>query len=372
MKRFLILVSFIILLSFGWIYLGEKFKGDMDHVKEQVTSLFENGEFKEIAMGFLDNARLFFDQMEKEVESLPDLAKEDSVEKPKLFTPTEQSFSIHNIEIGAKKADVEATLGKPQRVSINEYGLNWLTYHQDYHNFVQVMYDEHDQVVALYTNQDLIASIKNIKLGSSKSSVREQLGEPTTRIRKGLVIYELQGDNDYDVFHMDGCYITIFYDIHENNTVTAIQMIDENLEEQKKDFYTKASDSLREGFELQMFDLTNTARVQHGLNPLVWDEKVRGTARKHSADMAEHNYFNHTNLKGESPFDRMLADQITFTVAGENLAYGQFSSIFAHEGLMNSMGHRQNILKKDFHYLGVGVAFNGESHPYYTQNYYTK
>ncbi|MEH7383070.1 CAP domain-containing protein [Bacillus sp. JJ1533] len=88
--------------------------------------------------------------------------------------------------------------------------------------------------------------------------------------------------------------------------------------------------------------------------------------------MAENNYFSHTNLQGLSPFDRMLEDEILFSIAGENLAYGQFSSIFAHEGLMNSMGHRENILKKEYKYLGVGVAFNTESHPYYTENFYTK
>jgi hypothetical protein len=34
-----------------------------------------------------------------------------------------------------------------------------------------------------------------------------------------------------------------------------------------------------------------------------------------------------------------------------------FSSIYAHQGLMNSLGHRKNILKKEFNTLGVGVDF---------------
>ncbi|NLL19195.1 MAG: hypothetical protein GX262_09240, partial [Clostridia bacterium] len=38
----------------------------------------------------------------------------------------------------------------------------------------------------------------------------------------------------------------------------------------------------------------------------------------------------------------------------------------AHEGWMNSLGHRQNILNKDFKTLGVGVAGK-----YYTQNFVT-
>ena len=95
-----------------------------------------------------------------------------------------------------------------------------------------------------------------------------------------------------------------------------------------------------------MFDLTNATRVEHGLHPLSWDDHVKLTARDHSTDMAINQYFDHTNLKGESPFDRMEEDQISFRTAGENLAAGQISSIFAHEGLMNSIGHRENILQR--------------------------
>jgi uncharacterized protein YkwD len=66
----------------------------------------------------------------------------------------------------------------------------------------------------------------------------------------------------------------------------------------------------------------------------------------------------------------MQNDGIVYTFAGENLAAGQFSSIFAHEGLMNSLGHRENILRPEFTFLGVGVAFNSESRPYYTEDFY--
>ncbi len=88
--------------------------------------------------------------------------------------------------------------------------------------------------------------------------------------------------------------------------------------------------------------------------------------------MADNNYFSHTNLNGQSPFDRMTEDNITYQMAGENLATGQISSIFAHEGLMNSLGHRENILKSEFEEIGIGVAFSRDSRPYYTENFLTK
>ena len=98
--------------------------------------------------------------------------------------------------------------------------------------------------------------------------------------------------------------------------------------------------------------------------------RISETARKHSVDMAINDYFSHENLQGLSPFDRMKEDDIKFRRAGENLAYGQSSSIFAHEGLMNSKGHRDNILIKDYSHLGIGVAFNEKSQPYYTENFF--
>jgi uncharacterized protein YkwD len=58
---------------------------------------------------------------------------------------------------------------------------------------------------------------------------------------------------------------------------------------------------------------------------------------------------------------------ITYKSAGENIAMGQFDAIEAHEGWMNSLGHRENILNKDFTMLGVGAK--GE---YYTQNFIRK
>ena len=167
-------------------------------------------------------------------------------------------------------------------------------------------------------------------------------------------------------------YATIFYDVHENNTVTAIQILSENLEKSKPSVYAASSKSLQEGLELQLFDLTNAARVHHGVRAVKWDSLIQITAFDHSEDMAINNYFSHTNLNGESPFDRMTSDGISYRVAGENLAYGQSSSIFAHEGLMNSIGHRENLLKPDFSLLGVGVAFNEENQPYYTENFYAK
>lgn len=308
------------------------------------------------------------------VEKLPqqDANRVPKAEKPSLTAPEAHIFSVHNIEIGDTQTEVEQKLGKPKRATMNEYGVLWNTYHENYQNFFMVAYDQQQKVAGLYTNQDLISSTIGIKRGSSKQALRERLGEPLNKIQKGLVFYQLQEDRDFDLFKMDNSYITVYYDKHENDIVSAIQIISLDLENRKSGMYGKSTPQLKEGFEGQLFDLTNASRVIHGLSVLQWDDRIKETAREHSADMAANNYFNHVNLEGQSPFDRMSEDEIAFSYAGENLAYGQFSAIYAHEGLMNSLGHRKNILKEEFELLGVGVAFNTEMQPYFTENFYSK
>lgn len=166
--------------------------------------------------------------------------------------------------------------------------------------------------------------------------------------------------------------MTVFYDKHQHDTVTAIQMISKKLEQQNSSLYGKESKDLKKGFEYQLFDLTNAARVKFGLSPLTWDDHVKMTARDHSSDMADNHYFSHDNLNGQSPFDRLKQDGISYRAAGENIAAGQVSSIYAHHGLMNSMGHRKNILSPNYSSLGVGVDFGADSRPFYTENFIGK
>lgn len=373
MFRFLRLIAILFLIYISWPFIAKQ----LDNSETQanfVSSIKENLEVPETISVLYDDIQQMLKQLGfqlDEMQQTQEQSEEEQPEKLELAPPSEQTFSIHNIELGNDKNDIEHNLGAAKRVSINEYGANWHAYHENYQDFFMVMYDDNNKAAGLYSNQDLLASTNGIKIGnSSKESVRSILGEPITKIQKGMVIYQLQEDSDNDLFLLDDAYVTIFYDKHENDTVTAIQIISKPLEENKKDFYTDASPTLKEGFEYQMFDLTNAARVNHQLPILAWDDHVRETAREHSADMAENDYFDHKNLEGQTPFDRMKEDAVAFHTAGENLAYGQLSSIFAHEGLMNSLGHRENILRQDYEYLGVGVAFNEKSQPYYTQNYY--
>ncbi|WKA58967.1 CAP domain-containing protein [Planococcus shenhongbingii] len=322
----------------------------------------------------LDQAKQFTVQVGGQLQSFVSKSSAEMpavVEKPEL-AQTESLFAVHNVTLGMTKEEAQAKVGLPLRLMENEYGSDWHSYHQNYQNYVLLSYDQNGKVNGMFTNQDLISSTKDITMKSNKTQVRSALGVPLKSLQKGNVQYILDTREEYDVFKIDSIYVTVFYDIHEEDTVTAIQVIDGEMEEQRPKIYAEPSKELKEGFEFLLFELTNSARIQRELPLLKWDEAARTTTRKHSADMAKNRYFSHTNQAGKSPFDRMSDDGITFFVAGENLAYGQYSSIFAHEGLMNSMGHRKNIVKPDFGYLGVGAAFNSDHQPYFTANFFNK
>jgi uncharacterized protein YkwD len=114
----------------------------------------------------------------------------------------------------------------------------------------------------------------------------------------------------------------------------------------------------RPDLEKQMLDLVNRERVAAGLNPLAPDPELTEVARKHSTDMFVRGYFAHDTPEGLSPFDRMHAANIQFLTAGENLALAPTITV-AHTGLMNSPGHRANILRPQFGRVGIGVMDGG-------------
>ena len=374
MKRIFLFIIFIVVLYLAkplWEEPVSKYidLSFLNPVDEKIEDVFDNEPVTSAMSSILDTANRFFTYISTKTSEVEQMIP-DKVAKPKLAAPDHSAMSIHNIELGATEAQVKAELGEPKNYSLNEYGTEWFTYHEDYQNFVMVSFDENGKVNALYTNDDLISSKAGIQYGTPKADVRKAYGEPLTEIRKGLSIYVLQENEGMDLFKSGDAYMYVFYDIHQNDTVTAVKLMTTTLEQRKSGMYAGGDASLRNGFEQQLFDLTNAARVRHGRSILRWDDANSETARKHSVDMAINDYFSHENLQGMSPFDRMKEDDIKFRRAGENLAYGQSSSIFAHEGLMNSKGHRDNILIKDYSHLGIGVAFNEKSQPYYTENFF--
>ena len=122
--------------------------------------------------------------------------------------------------------------------------------------------------------------------------------------------------------------------------------------------YTVADPKPRPDLEAQMLALLNRERAAAGLKALAPDPALLEVARAHSADMFGRGYFAHVTPEGLSPFDRMTEAHVTFRIAGENLALAPTVKI-AHTGLMNSPGHRANILRPEFGRVGIGIMDGG-------------
>jgi uncharacterized membrane protein required for colicin V production len=118
--------------------------------------------------------------------------------------------------------------------------------------------------------------------------------------------------------------------------------------------------------EQEMLNLINRERTSRGLPPLELDPRLVSIARQHSEEMFRLKYFGHQSPVAGSPFDRLAAAKIAYARAGENLAYA-YSVAVAHRGLMDSAGHRENILRPEFSRVGVGVVSAGPYGRMFTQ-----
>jgi len=122
--------------------------------------------------------------------------------------------------------------------------------------------------------------------------------------------------------------------------------------------YKVATPRPRPDLEAQMLELVNRERIAAGLRPLAPDPELTQVARRHSADMFARGYFAHVTPEGRDPFDRMREAGVRLLAAGENLALAPTLQI-AHTGLMNSPGHRANILNPRFGRVGIGIMDGG-------------
>ena len=118
--------------------------------------------------------------------------------------------------------------------------------------------------------------------------------------------------------------------------------------------------------EQQMLNLINQERAKAGLQPLQADAQLTKLARMKSQDMINKGYFSHNSPTYGSPFDMMKAYGVSYRTAGENIA-GNQSVQAAHTALMNSSGHRANILNASYTHVGIGIVEGGPYGMMFTQ-----
>lgn len=139
-------------------------------------------------------------------------------------------------------------------------------------------------------------------------------------------------------------------------------------------------------FEDEVLELVNEFRSQpadcgvegqfEAAPPLAMDPTLRCSARLHSLDMFEREYFSHDNPDGLDPFQRMQEAGFEGQRMGENIAQGQPTPEVVMQDWMESDGHCANIMQPQYTLIGIGFeagtqqVFGGASN-YWTQNFGT-
>lgn len=118
--------------------------------------------------------------------------------------------------------------------------------------------------------------------------------------------------------------------------------------------------------ENQMITLVNRERLSLSISPLVLDVSITNVAREKSLDMFKRRYFSHYDPDGKNAVDRMDKANVIYKIVGENLAFAP-DILSAHSGLMDSEGHRKNILDERFGRIGIGVMDGGVYGKMFTQ-----
>jgi uncharacterized protein with LGFP repeats len=107
-----------------------------------------------------------------------------------------------------------------------------------------------------------------------------------------------------------------------------------------------ASANVDAGAEQDFTSRLNSARAAAGLPGLAVASDLVANARMHAEWMGRNNTLAHNSN---------LAQQITnWQMLGENVGYGG-SVASIHDALMNSPGHRANILHTEFNQVGIGT-----------------
>jgi uncharacterized protein YkwD len=113
--------------------------------------------------------------------------------------------------------------------------------------------------------------------------------------------------------------------------------------------------------ERELLDLANQARAQAGVGPLQMNDGLTQAARAHASEMARQQQLSH-QFSGEPALAQRLATNCSLHLdqAGENVAYAS-SVDQAHQGLMHSPPHRENLLNPSYNVAGFGVVRAGVS-----------
>ncbi|GBE16418.1 cysteine-rich secretory protein family protein [bacterium BMS3Abin15] len=108
-----------------------------------------------------------------------------------------------------------------------------------------------------------------------------------------------------------------------------------------------------------IFERINTDRELNNKKALSWSNLLCQSANLKAENMIENSYFEHVSPSGVTPWYWIDRVEYKYTFSGENLALNYYTSESAHIALMNSPGHKANILNENFTQIGLAY-FRGK------------
>jgi uncharacterized protein YkwD len=123
--------------------------------------------------------------------------------------------------------------------------------------------------------------------------------------------------------------------------------------------------------EQTIVDLVNQQRAQAGLAPLQVSPQLVEEAHIQSTDMAEIGVMAHVLPGAALPTPESRAQYVgyNYSYLGENVAFNYPDDNSVMTAWMNSPEHRANILDPSYTQIGVGIAYDSQGEPYYTQEF---
>ncbi|MEC7526208.1 MAG: CAP domain-containing protein [Myxococcota bacterium] len=114
-----------------------------------------------------------------------------------------------------------------------------------------------------------------------------------------------------------------------------------------------------ESVRRELLEMLNETRRGAGLGELTEHAGLREVALGHSRDMVAQDYIGHQSPRTGTPADRVRASGLQSGLVLENIGRG-YSAAEIHRGLMESPGHRANLVNPDVTHVGIGVVAQPE------------
>ena len=255
------------------------------------------------------------------------------------------------LSLGESVDSLIEKFGMPGRIADTEYDFDFYVYNRDYRNLVFVAVK--DGLIEGFYTDSLRFNFMGISYGSDLKEINRILNSSFSLSE--ILSYEAEGFT-----------AKILFDQEDTGLVTGIYVLSNNVTEDGYD------DSVIKSAALLNYDLVNSLRIRNKLPAFAWSSTAAKAARSHSIDMARKGYFDHIDLSGRLPGDRLREEGVSAGRVGENIIAGYGSAILSNHAWFNSPGHRKNLLNPDYICLGVGFTYDEDStyKTYMTQVFY--